>query len=174
MHIKKTDKTAKTIKFTVSDVKEVILPEFTAENIKKFFGDKADIKDEKQLREYIISEISKQKEDMELMKQVEEFLKDVMKESMSVVIPATLIKQEQASRVKSLEERFGSKENVENYFKQLGEEKTKEFMDDIAKSARESLEKFFILQKVCEDLGIKADFSKQMEVEKALYEKLCK
>lgn len=173
MHTRKTDKKAANVKLKVVDVKEVVLPKFTEENIKKFFGDSVDVKDEKWLKEYIKTEITKQKEDMELMKQVEDFLKDTMK-SMSVQIPQTLIKQEQASRVKSLEQRFGSRENVENYFKQLWEEKTKEFMDDIAKSAKESLEKFFVLQTVCDKLKIKADFSKQMEVEKALHAKLCK
>ncbi len=174
MHTKKTDKKAASIKLKAIDVKTVVLPKFTEENIKKFFGDAVQVKTEAELKKYIEGEIAKQKDDMELMKQVEEFLKDTMEKSMSVVIPNTLIKQEQGSRVKSLEQRFGSKENVENYFKQLWEEKTKEFMDDIAKSAKESLEKFFVLQKVCEDLDIKADFSKQMEVEKELHAKLVK
>jgi hypothetical protein len=36
---------------------------------------------------------------------------------------------------------------MEEYFKNMGDEKAKAFFEDITKAAEESLEKFFILQK---------------------------
>jgi FKBP-type peptidyl-prolyl cis-trans isomerase (trigger factor) len=71
-----------------------------------------------------------------------------------------MINEEFKSRMKSLEERFGDKEKVEQYFKQLGNEKTKEFVEEISKAAQDSLEKFFILQKITEELKIDIDRQK--------------
>jgi uncharacterized protein YaaW (UPF0174 family) len=69
---------------------------------------------------------------------------------------------------------MGGKEKVEEYFKQLWEEKKKAFIDDIRKSATDSLEKYFILQKVCEELKLKINREKpsNLEIEIKLYEKL--
>ncbi|GAG54460.1 unnamed protein product [marine sediment metagenome] len=69
------------------------------------------------------------------MKQVEDLLNSVRGTNMKISIPQTLIEEEYKSRSASLEKRFGGKEKVEEYFKQIGEEKTKEFMDDIKKAA---------------------------------------
>jgi FKBP-type peptidyl-prolyl cis-trans isomerase (trigger factor) len=91
---------------------------------------------------------------------------------MSIIIPQTLTHEEFKSRMKSLEEKFGGKEKVEQYFKQLGDQKTKEFVEEISKAAQDSLEKFFILQKVTEELKIDIDRQKggHLEAEKKLYE----
>jgi FKBP-type peptidyl-prolyl cis-trans isomerase (trigger factor) len=93
---------------------------------------------------------------------------------MSIVIPQTMTNEEFKSRMKSLEERFWDKEKVEQYFKQLGDEKTKEFIEEISKAAQDSLEKFFILQKITEELKIDIDRQKgeHLEAEKKLYEKV--
>jgi FKBP-type peptidyl-prolyl cis-trans isomerase (trigger factor) len=66
---------------------------------------------------------------------------------MKVMIPQTLINEELKTRIKSLEDRLGGKEKMEDYFKKMGDEKAKAFFEDITKAAEESLEKFFILQK---------------------------
>lgn len=56
----------------------------------------------------------------------------------------------------------------------MGDEKGKAFLDDIKRAAKESLEKFFILQKMVEALKIDINREKPetLEVERKLYEKL--
>jgi len=77
--------------------------------------------------------------------------------------------------MQNLEKRFGSAEKVKEYFQQLGEEKAKEFVEGVQTAAAESLEKFFILNKVTELLGLTIDWNNEQEplfVEKQLYAKL--
>ena len=63
---------------------------------------------------------------------------------------------------------------MEQYVQQMGEEKAKVFFEDIKSAAEESLEKFFILQKICDllELEINREHPADLEVEKKLYEKL--
>lgn len=165
----------KTIEFDLIDVKKVELPEMNAENIKKYFGDKVEVKDEKELREYIRGEIEKQKFDGELLKSIDGYLREVHKKSMDVEIPATLIKQEYASRMKNMEQRFGGAENTKKYLESMKEEQRKAFENDINTASKESLEKFFVLQKICEHFKIDMNpENKGLEIEKQLYEKLKK
>jgi FKBP-type peptidyl-prolyl cis-trans isomerase (trigger factor) len=95
---------------------------------------------------------------------------------MKVMIPQTLVNEEMKTRMKSLEERLGGKEKMEQYFKNMGEEKAKAFFEDITKAAEESLEKFFILQKFTQLLNLDVDRnqSAHMDVEQKLYDKLVK
>lgn len=86
-----------------------------------------------------------------------------------------MIDQEVKVRLQNLEQRFGSKEKVQEYFTQLGEEKSKEFISGIQTAAQESLEKFFLLNKITELLGITVDWNNEKEplsVEKQIYSKL--
>ena len=92
---------------------------------------------------------------------------------MSVIIPKTMIDEEFKSRVHSLEHRFGSKEKVQEYMKSMTEEQAKDFVDSIQKASAESLEKFFILNKVAELLGIDLDWengAQNFGVERKIYE----
>jgi trigger factor len=173
-HKRKQEKTPTKIKITVKDIKQVVLPEFTEETIKKLFPDQKEIKNEEQLKEYIKSEIEKQKYDTELIRNVEEYINKIRDKNMKIIIPQTLIHQEFKSRMESLEKRFGSKEKVSDYFTQLWEEKWKQFVEDISKAAQDSLEKFFILQKITEELDLKIDRQKgeHLDAEKKLYEKV--
>jgi FKBP-type peptidyl-prolyl cis-trans isomerase (trigger factor) len=95
---------------------------------------------------------------------------------MKVIIPQTLINEELKTRIKSLEERLGGKEKMEEYFKKMGDEKAKAFFEDITKAAEESLEKFFILQKFTGLLKLDVDWNnaEHMAVEQKLYDKLVK
>jgi hypothetical protein len=53
----------------------------------------------------------------------------------------------------------------------MSEEQAKQFVTDIQNASRESLEKFFILNKVTELLGIEIDWKDQgVAVEKKIYE----
>ena len=85
-----------------------------------------------------------------------------------------MVDQELKVRMQNLEKRFGSAENVKEYFQQRGE-KAKEFVEGVQSAAAESLEKFFILNKVTELLGLEIDWNSEQEpffVEKQLYTKL--
>ena len=156
-----------------SDVKKQILPEFNKETIEKLFWKQSEVKDEKQLKEYIKNQLAVQKEQNELIRWVEEYVSKIREKFMSVIIPKTMIDEEFKSRVHSLEHRFGSKEKVQEYMKSMTEEQAKDFVDSIQKASAESLEKFFILNKVAELLGIDLDRengAQNFGVERRIYE----
>ncbi|HOQ79106.1 MAG TPA: trigger factor [Candidatus Absconditabacterales bacterium] len=175
-HKRKSEQTPAKINVIIKDIKQIILPEFTEENIKKFFPDQKEVENLQQLKEYIKNEIEKQKHDSELIKNIEEYINNIRDKSMKITIPQTLIRQEFKSRIDNLEQRFGGQEKLTEYFKQLGDEKTKQFVEDISKASQDSLEKFFILQKITEELKIDIDRQKagKLEVEQKLYDKVSK
>jgi FKBP-type peptidyl-prolyl cis-trans isomerase (trigger factor) len=144
--------------------------------IGKLFWEQAEVKTYDELRAYIKNEILKQKQDSELIKTIEDYLNDIRKAWLNVIIPETIINQEFNTRMQNLKERFGSQEKVSEYFKQLWEEKSKAFVEEVKKAATESLEKFFILNKVTEHLWIKIDWTSKDQdnlfVEKEIYNKL--
>ena len=166
---------AKVLKVTIQDVKQIVLPELNDEMIVKLFGKDAEVKTNAELREYIKKEILKQKQENSLIQTVENYLSEVKKSGVEVIIPKTMVDQELKVRMQNLEKRFGSAEKVAEYFSQIGEEKAKEFIEGIQSAAKESLEKFFILNKVTELLGLTIDWNNEQEplfVEKQLYTKL--
>ena len=173
LHAKKGE--AASLKVTVQDVKKIVLPELNDEMIVKLFGKDAEVKTNAELRDYIKKEILKQKQENWLVQTIEDYLTEVKKAGVSVIIPKTMVDQELKVRMQNLEKRFGSAEKVKEYFQQLGEEKAKEFVEGVQSAAAESLEKFFILNKVTELLGLEIDWNSEQEpffVEKQLYTKL--
>ncbi len=173
LQVKDKENKPETLKVTISDVKKQVLPEFTPETIEKLFWKQSEVKDEKQLKEYIKDQLAVQKEQNELIKGVEEYVSKIREKFMSVIIPKTMIDEEFKSRVHSLEHRFGSKEKVQEYMKSMTEEQAKDFVDSIQKASAESLEKFFILNKVAELLGIDLDRengAQNFGVERRIYE----
>jgi len=174
-HTKKENKDIKQIRFIIKDIKQIVLPEMDETTLKKLFGPDTKVKNEKDLIEYIETNIKAQKKDQELIQTIEEYLKEIRNKSLKVSIPNTLTEEEFKTRIKNLEQKFGTQEKVEEYFKQLGEEKSKAFLADIKRAAVESLEKFFILQKIVELLKLNVNREKnqqRLEVEQKLYEKL--
>ena len=173
-HYKKTEWTPKHIKLTVQDCKKVVLPELTEAMMLQLFGKESTVKNEAQLRDFIRDTLAQQKFEADLVKSIEDLLQKVKTESMQVLVPRTLIEEEFSTRMKSLQERFGGQEKLTTYFQQMGDEKGKAFLDDIKRAAKESLEKFFILQKMVEALKIDINWEKPetLEVERKLYEKL--
>lgn len=171
MHTQKPDVQAKEIIATVGDIKDMELPAFTPENIKKFFWSD-DIKDEEALKAKIRELIGNQKEESVLMQTIDSYLQDVMK-SFSIIIPKTLIDEEMKTRMKSLQERMWGEEGLKKYFDQIGEEEVKKLYTNISDAAKSSLEKFLILKEVVEKLEIK-DINREahLDVEKKLYEKI--
>jgi FKBP-type peptidyl-prolyl cis-trans isomerase (trigger factor) len=95
-----------TLKMTIKDVKKQILPDFTPENLLKFFGKESEVKTEAELKEFIKKQLVTQKEQEELIKAVENFVSRIRKEAMSVVIPKTMVEEEFKGRLHSLEQRF--------------------------------------------------------------------
>ena len=173
LHAKKGD--AASLKITVQDVKQIVFPELNDEMIVKLFGKDAEVKTNAELRDYIKKEILKQKQENWLVQTIEDYLTEVKKAGVSVIIPKTMVDQELKVRMQNLEKRFGSAEKVKEYFQQLGEEKAKEFVEGVQSAAAESLEKFFILNKITELLGLEIDWNSEQEpffVEKQLYTKL--
>ncbi len=175
-HYKKTEGKVAKIKLTVEDVKKIVLPEITTETIEKLFGKDSEVKTETQLMEYIKESIWHQKFETQLVQAVEKLLQDVKGKHMDVTIPRTLVEQEFATRMKSLMERFGGEEKMTEYFKKIGEDQGKKFLDDIRGAAKDSLEKFFILQKIVEALKLDVNREKpwHLEIEQKLYAKMGK
>ncbi len=174
LQTKKPESKPTKIVFNLIDIKDVVLPEINEETLARLFGKESEVKNESDLLKYIDESISAQKFDTELIKEVEDFLKAIREKYMEVLIPQTLLNQEVRVRLENLEKRFGGKEKMEAYFKQMGEEKAKTFVDDISLAAKESLEKFFILQKVADELKLDINWEKpvDLEIERKLYEKL--
>lgn len=170
---KKAELQPVTISLSVLDIKEMILPEINEGTLLKLFGKDSEVKNEQELLGYIEENITQQKFDTELIKQVEEFLKTIKNSYMEVSIPKTLLNQEVSVRLENLEKRFGGKDKMEAYLKQMWDEKSKSFVDDISKAAEESLEKFLILQKIADVLQLDINWDKpaDLEIEKKLYEK---
>lgn len=170
----KENLTIKEIRFIIKDTKKVVLPELTTETIEKLFGKESEVKTHDQLLEYIKKEISKQKEDNTLMQTIDKFLQIVQSKYMHVSIPQTLVTEEFKVRLKSFEDRFGWEEKVNQYYTQMWDAKKNQMIEEIKKSSKLSLEKFFILQKITEALWINVDRQKSenLEVEKQIYAKL--
>ena len=174
LHAKKGE--AKKLKVTIQDVKEIVLPELDDKMIAKLFGKEAEVKTNAELRAYIKKEIISQKEENELVQAIETYINDVRKSWVNVTIPKSMIEQEFKVRMDNLKHRFGSEEKVKEYFTQLWEEKSKEFVDWVQSAAAESLEKFFILNKITELLWLNIDWNEKNQeplfVEKQIYWKL--
>lgn len=171
---KKADKPVAKVVFDLLDIKSIVLPAITEENLLKFFGKDSQVKTEAELITYINETIAQQKYDGALMEEVETYLKAIRGKHLTVSVPKTLLDQELGARLQNLEKKFGGREKMEQYITQMGDEKAKKFFDDIRDAAEDSLEKFFILQKVCDLLGleINREHTADLEVEKKLYEKL--
>lgn len=176
LHNKKSDVKAEKIKLTIKDIKKIVLPEMTPDMLKKLFWDDTKLETQDDLIEYIKDSIEHQKYDQELIKKIEWILENLRNKAMKVIIPQTLIHEELKTRMKSLEERLWGKEKMDQYFKNMGNEKEKAFFEDITKAAEESLEKFFILQKFTQLLNLDVDWNQasHMAVEQKLYDKLVK
>lgn len=173
LHNRKKDTVADTVEYTIGDVRTVTYPDFTPENIKKFFGNE-EVKTKEELIEKVSGLIETQKEEALLMQAVDGMLGDAS-DSLEVIIPKTLIDEEMKTRMKSLEERMGGADGLKSYFEQLGEEEKNKMLADIKTAATSSLEKFFMLRRLTELFDIQdINWQEAMNVEKKLYEKLKK
>jgi FKBP-type peptidyl-prolyl cis-trans isomerase (trigger factor) len=167
------DTQASKTEFTIGDIRTVTLPDFTAENIKKFFGND-EVKTKEELEVKVRELIENQKEESLLMQAVDQLLEE-SKASLTIHIPHTLTNEEVKTRMESLQKRLGGEDQMKQYFQQMGEEKENEMKTSIRTAATSSLEKFFLLRKLTELLEIKdINWEESMNVERKLYEKLKK
>jgi len=168
-------KNIKKIRLTISDIKKIVLPEMTENKIQQLFGKDSKIKNEKELKIYIEDTLMENAQEKELIKTIESYVQKIRNKSLIITIPQTLIEEEFKTRTKNLEQKFGSKEKVEQYLTQLWEKKAKLFLEEIKQAANESLEKFFILQQLCELHKLDINRTKPLSgliIEKKLYTKL--
>lgn len=159
------------VKATVSDIRKVSLPEWTEENIKKFFGNE-ELKTLDELKNKVTEAIKSQKKEALLMQSVEKYLWEIGSSFWSV-IPKTLIDEEMKSRVKSLQERMWGEEWLKKYYEQIGEEEQAKMTGEIKEAAKSSLQKFFLLRKVIETLGLEIkdeDRQTPLAIESKLYD----
>lgn len=114
LQLRKTDTegTPTHIKATISDIRKVSLPEWTEENIKKFFGNE-ELKTLDELKNKVTEAIKSQKKEALLMQWVEKYLWEISP-SFGSIIPKTLIDEEMKSRTKSLAERMWWEEWLKN------------------------------------------------------------
>lgn len=161
-----------TISAVIVDIKNVILPDMdNAEVLKKLFQSE-EITDKASLKRKIHEVLTQQKRENALHQAVEKVI-DEVKASMSVSIPHTVLREEMTARVKQLGDRLGGEAGMKQYFDKIGEEATQKVYNDIETSARQSLEKFFILRKFVELLEITdIDWNKNLDAEEKIYAKL--
>jgi trigger factor len=157
---------------TISDIKEQVVPEFTREKIISLFGEEAQPQNEQELKDMITESVKVENYNNALMEQTEKVIDELKQKSLEVAIPQTIVDQETSERLKSMQERFGGEENFKKYLEQMGEEQQKEMMNSIRDAAKQSLEKFMILQKYVELLELEVDWKKQLDAEHKIYEKL--
>ena len=99
------EKTATQTSFTIGDVRSVTLPDFTPENIKKFFGND-EVKSKEELEVKVRELIESQKEESLLMQAVDTLLQSST-DSLEITIPKTLTNEEVKTRMESLQKRLG-------------------------------------------------------------------
>ncbi len=168
----KKDAKADTISATIIDVKKVVMPDLSDKEVLNKLFQSEEINSEEDLKNKIDEVLSQQKQENALQQAVEKVI-DQAKDSMSVQIPHTILREEMSARIKQLGDRMGGEAGMKQYFDQIGEEGTKKVYDDIEKSAQSSLEKFFMLRKLLELLEINdVDRNKPLDAEQKLYDKL--
>ena len=172
LHLRKTDAegTPTHIKATVSDIKKVTLPEWDEATISKIFGNE-ELKTLDELKVKVTEAISGQKKESLLMKSVESYIADITP-SFNLFIPKTLIDEELKSRIASLKERFGWEEWLKKYYEQIGEDQKNTMHEEIKTAAKSSLEKFFILRNIIDQIGLTVedkDRQTPMAIEDKLY-----
>ena len=97
---------ATSLKATIVDIKDVILPDFSDEEVLKKLFNSEDITNEPSLTAKIHEVLSQQKRENELHQAIEHVI-DQAKGSMEVAIPTTIMREEMAARVKQLGDRMG-------------------------------------------------------------------
>lgn len=169
LHCKEKDKHPTVVELTINDIKHVTMPEFNDEEIKKFFGDQDDVKTRDQLMTKIKTIMTEQQEQQALAQAIEQLIKDSTS-SFDIIVPKTLVDEEIKTRMKSLEEQMWGEEGLKKYLTQIGEEAKTKMDEDIKAAAKESLNKFFVLKAIVDNLWLAVNREQAGDVEKKVYE----
>ncbi len=161
----------KKVKIKIQEIKYRELPELTDQKIKELFWD--EVKGLEGLKQRIKELMQKEKRNQLLAKAVEDFVAKAQ-ESFDVKLPQTIIQSETNARLQSLAQRLGGEEGLKKYLASMPQDQQQKMIEEIQTAAKESLKKFFILQKILEELKINADWNKPGDVEEKLYQKLVK
>ncbi len=173
LKLKKEEKVwIKTIRITVENITEIIYPDLDDEKTLKKILKSDDIKDKKWLLKFIEETLYANKEQQELLKEVDWYLKKIAKDSFEIEIPKTFVEMEVENKVKRLQEQYWWKENFEKYMQSMEKEKREDFLETLFLSSEEWLKKYFIFAKISELLKLWIDFQKVQwfEAEKKLYD----
>ncbi|USN57280.1 MAG: hypothetical protein H6766_02215 [Candidatus Peribacteria bacterium] len=169
---KKDDATPATLVATVSDIKQQVIPTFDREKIVSLFGEEAKPQNEQELIDMIAESVKVENYNNALMEQTEAAIDELKKKSLEVAVPQTIVDQETSERLKSMQQRFGGEENFKKYLEQMSQDQQQDMMTSIQTAAKESLEKFMILQRYVQLLELDVDWKKQLDAEHKIYEKL--
>lgn len=162
------DATPATVMITIKEIKSVILPEFTDENIGEYFGE--EIKSVDELHTKITEVLNQEKEVKLLVDAIDGFL-TTNAETFGVTIPKSIIDQEVEWRMKNMTERLWGDEKFAAFRENMTDEQKKQMDDEIRSAAGESLTKFFILKTIAEELGVweKINFEEELNMERTIY-----
>jgi len=163
----------KSMLLTIVEIKKQILPELTLEKVEELFGKKFATLEE------FHAEVRKTLENEKKGKVLSETMENIIEQirtSFDVKISKTLIDQEIKWRLNGVKERFGGEEWFRQYLESIGEENIKKMYEDITSTAGSSLQKYFVLQKYIDLLGLtdKIDQQKPFDMEEKVIEHLTK
>ena len=159
------------VRAKIQEIKDRELPQLTDQKIKELFGEEVQGLDG--LKERIKELMKKEKRNQLLTKAIEDFVSKAQ-ESFKIKLPQTIIQSETNARLQSLAQRLWGEEGLKKYLASMPQDQQQKMIEEIKTAAQESLKKFFILQKILEELKIDADWNKPGDVEEKLYQKLVK
>lgn len=167
----KDDKVPTTLTMEVLRTQKEELPDFNDESVLAMFGNEG-ITSLADLEIKVSDVIKDQKYSNNLINHIDTFVAGVAP-SFSVSIPSVMVESEYKNRYDAMAKRFGDVAKFEAAFLALpeGEKELAKRQEELREISKSSLQKFFILQKVCELLGINdVQWDKDMDIENKLYE----
>ena len=173
MHYHKDDRTPIQLALEVIDIQVAVLPTRDEATITKLFGNE-DITTIAQVRSKISSLLSEQKTEQQLTTQVDGFVSKA-RDSFVVAIPQTIITSETKSRLDSMYKKFGGEDKMKTLLNEKSPGEYDRMVEEVSSAAKESLEKYFVFQKITEVMELKdINREKELDAERKLYEKLIK
>ena len=168
------DVVAATVVLEILDIKKKTLPDLDQAFIDKTFAPEDNIKSVDELKQKVRETITANREKNILLEWVDAYVGRPMN-SFDIIIPQTMIDEEMKNRIKHMSERMGGEKWLQAYLQKMGEAESKKYIDTIRDAGHKSIQKFFVMRKICEDLWLDINRSADMEegaAEKMLYEKV--
>lgn len=146
------------------------LPELNDEKINEMFGNE-NITSLDDLHKRIREVLSEQKHSQTLIEHVNTYI-DKVQWSFKIVVPQSMINKDYQSRYESMTKKFGGIEKFEQAYLQLpnGKEELEKKQMELKEISKNSLIKFFLINKIAELLSINdIDRNSDMDAESKLY-----